>query len=305
VHRKDGADHPHGWRTLQGANDSVDASQPWKIMIAEDLSNNEWLTKPTVAGGAGFDSQWDAGFFHPVDDAILRGDDAGRNLFAVAGAIRHSYNGSATQRVIYTESHDEVANGKQRIPEMIFPGNAASYWSKKRSTLGAAIALTSPGIPMLFMGQEFLEDGWFADTRPLDWTKATTHKGILAMYTDLIRLRRNFGDRTRGLRGNHVNVFHVNNGDKVIAYHRWDRGGAGDDVVIVANFSSRAFRAYTVGMPRGGRWRVRFNGDWSGYSTDFNDTPSNDVDAIAAGKDGLGHQATVGVGPYSVVILSQ
>ena len=37
----------------------------------------------------------------------------------LAGAIAHTYDGQATRRVIYTESHDEVANGKQRIPEMI------------------------------------------------------------------------------------------------------------------------------------------------------------------------------------------
>ena len=45
--------------------------------------------------------------------------------------------------------------------------------------------MTSPGIPMIFMGQEFLEDGYFDDSTPLDWTKTTTYAGILALYTDL------------------------------------------------------------------------------------------------------------------------
>jgi len=226
-------------------------------------------------------------------------------MFTVKDAIAHGYNGQATQRVIYTESHDEVANGKQRIPEMIWPGNAGSYYSRKRSTLGAAIALTSPGIPMLFMGQEFLEDGYFKDTRPLDWTKTSTYSGILQMYKDLIHLRRNGEGNTRGLEGNNVNVFHVNDGAKVIAFHRWDQGGAGDDVVVVANFSNQAFSTYDLGFPRGGTWRVRFNSDWNGYSKDFANTASVDTNASDGGKDGLGFHGSVGLGPYSVVILSQ
>ena len=66
--------------------------------------------------------------------------------------------------MIYTESHDEVANGQTRVPEAIAPGDADSWWAKKRAVLGSALVLTSPGIPMLFQGQELLEDRWFDDT---------------------------------------------------------------------------------------------------------------------------------------------
>jgi 1,4-alpha-glucan branching enzyme len=158
---------------------------------------------------------------------------------------------------------------------------------------------------MIFQGQEFLEDGWFADADPLDWAKATTYGKIIDLYRDLIRLRRNWFNNTRGLRGDHVNVHHVNNNGKVIAYHRWQAGGPGDDVVIIANFSSGTYYNYNVGMPRWGLWRVRFNSDWSGYSSDFANTNSLDTDANGAPKDGMGQSANITVGAYSVVILSQ
>jgi 1,4-alpha-glucan branching enzyme len=290
-----------GWQLLQRVNDAVDSTQPWKIMIAEDLQGDAWISKPTGQGGAGFDSQWDASFFHPIDDNLIRPNDSDRSMPAVRDAIAASYNGQATQRVVYTESHDEVANGKQRIPEMIWPGHADSWYARKRSTLGAAIVMTSPGIPMLFMGQEFVENGSFADTRPLDWSKETTFAGIRQMYADLIQLRRTLP----GLRGDNVNVFHVNDGDKVIAFHRWKNGGPGDDVVVIANFSGKAFPSYDIGFPRGGAWHVVFNGDWSGYAADFGDTPADDTTAWNGGKDGLGYHGTVGVGPYSVTILVQ
>ncbi|HEX2836800.1 MAG TPA: alpha-amylase family glycosyl hydrolase [Phycisphaerales bacterium] len=300
-----GTDIPDGWSLLQYANNEVNATQGWKMSIAEDLQNNEWLTKDTGAGGAGFDAQWDAGFVHPVRAALITGSDASRDMFAVRDAITHTYNGDAFERVVYTESHDEVANGHSRVPEEIWPGNAGSWASKKRSTMGAALVMTSAGIPMIFQGQEVLEDGYFQDTDPVDWTKLTTYAGIQTMYRDLIRLRRNWFDTTRGLRGQNTNVYHINNTNKVIAYHRWEAGGLRDDVVIVANFGNTAYTSYNIGMPRSGLWRVRFNSDWNGYSGDFANSPSNDTTAVSGAKDGLAYNANVGIGPYTVVILSQ
>ncbi len=99
---------------MRWINGEIKARQPWKISIAEDLRNNEWLTKELGTGGAGCDAQWDGGFVHPIRDAIIPPDDSARNLDSVRDAIYHRYNADAFERVIYTESHDEVANGKAR-----------------------------------------------------------------------------------------------------------------------------------------------------------------------------------------------
>jgi 1,4-alpha-glucan branching enzyme len=125
------------------------------------------------------------------------------------------------------------------------------------------------------------------------------------LYRDLIRLRRNWFDTTQGLSGHPVNVHHVNDADKVVAFHRWDAGGPGDDVVVLANFADRAYDGYRIGLPRGGRWRVRFNSDWRGYSPAFTDHPSWDCEADAGGADGMAFSGSIGLGPYAAVILSQ
>jgi 1,4-alpha-glucan branching enzyme len=301
----DGRDLPDGWSLLQWIHNEIRASQPWKITVAEDLQNNEWITKDTGSGGAGFGSQWDAAFVHPIRTAIIAADDATRDMWAVRDALYHGYNGDAVQRVIYTESHDEVANGHARVPEEIWPGNAGSWFSRKRSTLGAALVFTAPGIPMIFQGQEFLEDKYFRDTVPLDWSKLKTYAGIQALYRDLIRLRRNWFNQTRGLRGQQLNVHHVNNTDKLIGYHRWENGGPGDDVVVVANFANRGYDSYTLGFPRAGQWRVRFNSDWQGYSADYGNHAGYDTVAGNGPADGMPFRANIGLGPYSVLILSQ
>lgn len=305
VNNGGGGDIGDGYSLMQWINNDIDSSQGYKISIAEDLQSAAYMTQPTSSGGAGFDSQWDAQFFHPIRDNVITANDSDRDMNAVKGAITANYNGSATQRVIYTESHDEVANGQSRVPEMIWPGNAGSWYSRKRSTLGAGVVMTSPGIPMIFEGQEVLEDGYFQDSDPVDWTKLTTYAGIETMYRDMIRLRRNWYDNTRGLRGNNVNVFHVNNTNKVIAYHRWQNGGPKDDVVIVCNFANTSYTSYNLGFPRGGTWKVRFNSDWNGYSSDFNNTNSYDTTANAGAKDGLNYNGNVGIGPYTMIILSQ
>ncbi len=260
-----GRDLPDGWSLLQWIHDEIRSTQPWKITIAEDLQNNEWITKETGAGGAGFSSQWDAAFVHPIRDAVIAQSDSDRNLYAVRDALYHRYNGDAEQRVIYTESHDEVANGHARVPEEIWPGNAGSWFSRKRYK----------------------------------------YPGINALYRDLIRLRRNWFNQTRGLRGQQINVHHVNNTDKVIAFHRWENGGPGDDVVIVANFGNRSYDSYALGFPRAGVWRVRFNSDWQGYSSDFGNQLGYDTLAGDQSRDGMPFEANVGLGPYSVLILSQ
>jgi len=303
-----GSNIPDGWGMMQWINAEIRARQPWKITVAEDMQDNEWITKDIGAGGAGFGAQWGAGFMHAARSAVIAGDDAWRSMYSLRDAITQRYNTDAFQRVLYTESHDEVAQaaGQARVPELIWPGSADSFFAQKRSTLGAALVFTAPGIPMIFMGQEFLEWGSWSDARELDWSKTTRFAGIRNLYRDLIRLRRNWYDNTRGLKGHQINVHHVNDSDKLVAFHRWDRGGPRDDVVVVLNFANRSYPAYRIGLPRAGLWRVRFNGDWRGYSTVFTDQPSYDLWAMLGGDhDAMPFGGDVSIGPYTALILSQ
>ena len=300
-----GPEIPDGWSMLQWCNDSADAQFPGKLMVAEDLGDNEWITKTTGAGGAGFDSQWDGSFAYPVRSAIEATSDSSRDMFAVRDAINKNFNGSMQQRIIYTENHDEVANGRSRVPETIWPGNAGSWYSRKRSTLGAALVMTAPGIPMIFQGQEFLEDGYFAAEDRLDWNKATTYGKVTDMYRSLIRLRRNLDGTSGGLSGANTNVFHLNNNAKVLAFHRWQNGGAGDDVVVLTNFSNVSYPNYRIGLPRGGLWKVRFNSDSTAYSSDYSNYATADVTADNSGYDGLPFSGNFRFGPYTSVIFSQ
>lgn len=309
-HNNDPADDlPDGWSLCQWINGLMQQRQPWKISIAEDLKDNDWITKSTGEGGAGFSAQWGINFFWKLHDAMTAPSDDSRDMSAVAWAIAQTYNQNAFERVIYTESHDGVdgtANPPMaRVPEMIWPAHADSWASKKRSTLGAAALLTAPGIPMLFMGQEFLAWGDWEPNQVLDWSHAWQFAGITSLYRDLIHLRRNWFNNTRGLQGQYTNVFKVDNNSKLIAFHRWSNGGSGDDVVVVLNFANQGYTDYNLGFPRSGMWRVRFNSDSNSYDAYFGNWFSYDTEAAGPGADNMPFSANVGIGPYSAVIFSQ
>jgi 1,4-alpha-glucan branching enzyme len=300
-----GSDLPDGWNLMQWVNKEIRKFKPDVFTIAEDLQNNAFLTKNQKDGGAGFNSQWAAPFVHAVRSALIGAEDQFRDMNAVRNAIAHRYYLNAFERVIYTESHDEVSNGKARVPEEVDPGKASSWSAKKKSALGAVLVFTAPGIPMIFQGQEFLEDDWFHDQDPIDWTKKELFAGILQLYKDLITLRLNRKGFTRGLVGQEVNVYHVNLNDKIIAYHRWESGGPHDSVVIVANFSAQPRQNYSIGLPATSRWIVRFNSDSRYYDREFGDFGISSVQAEATGKDGLPAQGKVNIAGYSALILSQ
>ena len=293
-----------GWRFMADVNAEIAERFPGRLTVAEDLRQDLAIVRPRGEGGAGFGAQWDGAFVHVVRAALTATDDARRDIVSVGGSIVAN-PADAFKRVIYTESHDEDANGSARVPEEIWPGYADSWASKKRATLGSAIVLTSPGIPMLFQGQELVEGSWFNDEDGLDWSLRHRHAGLLRLHKDLISLRRNTTDVSRGLRGPHVTLHHVNSVAGVLGWHRWLEGGPRDDVIVLASFSATPYPEYHIGVPRSGRWRVRFNSDWDGYDAEFETVDSLDADSEAVTQDGMPQRIEIGLGPYSVVILSQ
>ena len=303
-----------GVELLQDVNSAYrnsDPRQPGKITIAEDLQSSSNVTLQTTPIGLEFNSQWDDMMVNVMRDVVTRINDSDRNLGAVRDTLQKKMASDVFTRVVYTENHDQVGHpsGQSCLPAMIDVNDHESVYAKKRSTLAAAIMLTSPGIPMIFQGQEMLEtrDFGFATPTAVDFTRATDpkFKGIVQMYHDLIALRRNVAGQTGGLTGQSLNVFHLDDSNKTLAYHRWENGGAGDDVVVVANFSNVPLSALSLGFPRGGLWHVRFNSGAAVYDPSFQNGDSLDTIANPGGKDGLNFNANVGVGPYSVVILSQ
>ncbi len=291
---------PGGKDLLVRVNERVHALRG--LSVAEDLKGFGEITQSAASGGFGFDAQWD-GFGYTMSDVLVPPSDAGRDLGQVIGALQGTSGGDPFARLLYLENHDTVGNGGARIPARIDGANPTSLAARKRSMLGAAIMLTAPGVPMLFMGQEALATAPFASQpAPL---AAPTAEGlrVRAFYKDLIRLRRNLDGKAGGLADANVEIVQRNDTDKVLAYRR--HGASGEDVLVVANLANKAFTEYDVGVPDAAGWRVRMNSDLPAYGSDFTGTMAGSVTPMLRAKDGKPYALPLALGAYSVVVLTR
>lgn len=290
-------DIPEAWYLLQDIVELAHKINPDALMIAEDNASSAYLTKPRDGNGCGFDSQWEVGFPHALRKSLGVGETA--VLPEIRSELERKYNDDAFERVIFSDSHDTAANGSQRLNEAASAGSATDLFAREKSLLAAAVTLTTPGIPMLLQGTEFLQKGSFNDWQALEWKNAEKYAGIVLAYRHLIDLRLDKHGNTAGLSGQSISVFHQDDTNRVIAYRRWDKGGARDDVLTVVNFGGEKHKNYELQLPIVGTWQIRFNSTWKGYSTDFHETI---IDSITT--DDLGN-STLPLSPYSVYILSQ
>jgi 1,4-alpha-glucan branching enzyme len=178
----------------------------------------------------------------------------------------HGFGGK-WRGVQYVESHDEVYRGRgQRVARLGDGSNPRSWYARSRARVATGLVLTAPGIPMLFMGQEFLEDAQWADD-PSHYPDLLLHwngldggdphmRDHLRFVSDLVRLRRGFP----ALRGDGLKVIVADDYNRVLAFQRWVEG-EGQDVVVVASLNEGTLHGYRVGMPWTGRWREAFNSD--------------------------------------------
>lgn len=147
-------------------------------LIAESADNDPRVVSPTAVGGLGLDAQWNDDFHHALH-ASLTGERLGyyadfgdvgqlaRSMaegFVYQGqysrhrARRHgaSSTGIEPERfVLFAQNHDHVGNRPRgdRLSSLVSPDALR---------LAAAVLLLSPGVPLLFMGEEYGETAPFA-----------------------------------------------------------------------------------------------------------------------------------------------
>jgi 1,4-alpha-glucan branching enzyme len=147
------------------------------------------------------------------------------------------------------------------------------------------MTLLAPGTPMFFMGEEVgaAQDYRYGDflwhREDLHGLRAGSGAELFRFYRDIIRLRRELG----ALRSGNIDVVHVHNDNRVIAFRRWM---ANEQVLVLASLNNRPFdRGYVVwnGRIPAGEWREIFNSD----STMYGGNGLHNPNPIQAGGDGF------------------
>ncbi len=141
------------------------------VLIAESDLNDPRLVRARESGGFGLDAQWSDDFHHALW-TVLTGENTGyymdfgsmqqlatalKEMFIYQGQyapFRKRYHGRSIQDLSahrflgYIQNHDQVGNRAtgDRLNHVVSEG---------RAKVAAAIVLTAPSIPMIFMGEEF------------------------------------------------------------------------------------------------------------------------------------------------------
>ncbi len=288
-----------GWHLLQQINSIGKKINGGSFIVAEDIAVNNYLVKPIESGGAGFDAQWEVNFPQAIREALSSNDPNRVSLDSIFSQLTKRFEDNPFKRVIFVDSQDSAANGSARFPELIAPRKTSGLFARQQTIIAAAIVMTTPGIPMILQGQEFMQKGSFNDWQGLDWERHDKFSGIVTAYKHLIALRKNAYGNSAGLTGTNINITHVDQDNKIIAYHRFRDGGPKDDVVVIINFGDRSYAEYEINFPRPGKWIVRYNSTWSGYSEDFKEINITDINVDNKGR------AKLIMPPSCALILSQ
>jgi 1,4-alpha-glucan branching enzyme len=268
----DGA--PHGWQFLQNLTSAVRATKPSALQKAEYWGVNPFVTTPSQYGGAGFDTTLADGLRIALRSAISAASVPGHHPVPMSQLAQSLWQPGFSEHWRFVqgpENHDLVlrddGNSREpRIASLSDPSNPRSWYARSRSRVAMGICLTAPGIPMMFMGQEFLEDKQWSDNleyRPelkIYWEGLEqpdpSMRDFLRFTRELLRLRW----RQPALRGNGFRATYASDEDRILAFHRWVPG-EGYDVVVVVSLNNSTLYHYQIGFPTGGTWFEVFNSD--------------------------------------------
>jgi 1,4-alpha-glucan branching enzyme len=204
------------------------------------------------------DACWNGLFHHTLDTVInQRWEWDKRDIWRALGGFRDEGYQTATQVVNYTCSHDEVR------PEHELKYYSAGYIKRPdgmsvaemvliKAQLGLTALLASPGVPLIYSGQEFGDDSpRTIDFCPINWEKLkrTAHQQHLELVSRLVAARRAYP----ALRSDNVH-FEVDDflNQHTVRFQRWDDQGA--MVLCALNFSDEP-RTVSLEVPKAGVWR--------------------------------------------------
>jgi 1,4-alpha-glucan branching enzyme len=249
--------------------ETVRATNPAAIQIAEYWNGDRARAVQPPPGGLGFDAELADGLRDAVRGLVQQasfGISAPLDFAAVCDGLLATV-GDSWRLNQCLENHDLTYaghGGAARVPLLASPQDRRNWYARSRSRAATCLLMTAPGIPTLFMGEEFLEDKNWSDDRAaggLIWWEGlagtdSSMRDFLRFCSDLIAVRH----AEPALRTGSIRVSRAENFERVLAMHRWIEG-EGRDVVVVVSFDELPKHGYRIGLPSPGDWREAFNSD--------------------------------------------
>jgi len=300
-----------GWLFCQDLNSTVNAADAAAINIAEYWGPEPAVVRPRGDGGAGFNAEWHDGLRRTLRGILgeaVAGRDAQIHWQPVVDQLRAPGFSDAWRAVQCLEDHDEVYGGRDpRIASLAGGGNSRTWYATSRSRTATGILLTAPGIPMLFMGEDFYEDKQWSDDDSgllIYWDGLSTDRTMVDFHhfmRELIWLRR----KHPALRSEGIATVLMDDFNRVLAFQRWIPG-VGRDVVVVASLNESTQYGYTIPFPAQGHWIEAFNSDvfenWVNPEVAGN---GGGIDAQGPPMNGLSASQAITIPANSVLVFAR
>lgn len=277
--------HNMPWHLLREMTRAIRQHHPDKFLVAEVTPEN-----PAVVTDAGFDACWiHAAHFDAVKVMTRPEWDGHRRLATLKSMIdlHPGFPRSCSAVNSAMGSHDQVGDrhgghedgGIHRYFVARW-GGRGNWHARAQSRMWYALQATARGLPLVFMGTETLQDGWWHVDRPFDWGLARGE----AFADQMMRCVRSMNTLRRehcALTSENIRFVHEDGDNTVIAWLRWaDEGdprrrpGREEVVLCVANVGERQWSSCDYGLRTGQggdrAWRLAFNsqaaefGGWEG-----------------------------------------
>jgi 1,4-alpha-glucan branching enzyme len=291
---------------------------PAAILIAEYWRTERWLAIGPTPGGMGFDVGYSDWVRNAVRDTVQSTEAGAAAVVDVdellRGLQRPAKLAHAWQAYNCVENHDLVLDMDgdhryPRIPRLADPSDSRSWYARSRSRVATGLLLTAPGVPMLFMGQEFLEDKLWRDDFHLPqnliwWDGLDGADRSMADFRtfirDLVALRRG----NTALRADAIITYPPDDTNRVAVFYRWSDDGH-SHVVVVASFDEMTLSAYSIGMPLPGRWIEACNSDYyDHFPNPFVQGNGGEVTADGPPRHGMAQSALLTVPANSILIFT-
>lgn len=284
---------------IKRLNGKLHYAHPNVMMIAEDSTDFQGVTRPVEWGGLGFDYKWDLGWMNDTlkyyaKDPIYKKWEHNKLTFSMAYFYSENF--------LLPLSHDEVVHGKGTLINKMY-GDYETKFALLRNLF--AYQFGHPGKKLNFMGNELASFDEWNENKSLPWNLLSfpKHDSVKRLVRDLNLIYR----EERAMHEEEYNPAHFqwtmvdNSEQSVFAFERFVDDS---DLLFVFNMTPNYYEEYDVGVMHEGEWYELFNSDKDVYGGNNQYCGGNRFTSPGAPENRPYH-LTLKVGPYCALIMKR
>ncbi|MCI5679359.1 MAG: 1,4-alpha-glucan branching protein GlgB [Bacteroidales bacterium] len=284
---------------LKHMNSIMAKREPGAVIIAEESTSWEGVTRDAEEGGLGFSLKWNMGWmndflFYIKKDPIYRKYHHNKLTFGMA----YHYS----ENFILVLSHDEVVHMKSSMIGKM-PGDTWQSFANLRLSYG--FMMGHPGKKLLFMGGEFGQYQEWSEARSLDWhlLQYADHQHMQAYVKELNHLyAKESAFWEKDFDPNGFMWIECDDADSsVVSFIRRNKE---KELLFVCNFTPVVHKGFRLGVPKEGVYTEIFNSDAErfGGSNVVNEAP---MESTTAPCSRCQFSVNVDVPPLGMIILER